>query len=405
VIDSLGFPTRIIYPTKRHYEGRIITFKAKGLQPVTVTEEHPILVRENSFPRWIKMGDISEGDYVLTPNIPWLYEDEHVDGKSKRKDSKINKIPFSKEFFELLGWYCADGYPSGEDGLSFSLGIKEGDILRVEELIRNLGLNTWRVKDGNCIIVNTGSTILRRIVLSLCGKGAYYKHVPECVLYGNPEYINNFVYGYCCGDGYEEKNKPSLKFATISPNLAHQIALIGIRLGILSSVMLNQRKEVEIEIQGRICHQKKYIYRVAFYGVELNHNTHQIDKKPYSERSKRFFDEYGLWSPVQYISEQKYCGEVYNLHTVRGTYMVENIAVHNCGTPTVVAPSGCWNETTVHGYNGFFATDDDSFIYYIKRIDDIKPENCRKHAEHFSYQRMGDEYLKLYTEVMEGRGW
>jgi glycosyltransferase involved in cell wall biosynthesis len=44
-------------------------------------------------------------------------------------------------------------------------------------------------------------------------------------------------------------------------------------------------------------------------------------------------------------------------------------------------------------------------MYYIKRIDEIKPENCRKHAEHFSYERMAEEYLKLYKEVIEGRTW
>jgi glycosyltransferase involved in cell wall biosynthesis len=78
-----------------------------------------------------------------------------------------------------------------------------------------------------------------------------------------------------------------------------------------------------------------------------------------------------------------------------------------CGTPMVVCPSGGWNESTLHGYSGFLANSDEEFIYYIKRIlaGDIKSENCRKHAEWFSYERMGEEYLKLYKEILEGRGW
>lgn len=76
-----------------------------------------------------------------------------------------------------------------------------------------------------------------------------------------------------------------------------------------------------------------------------------------------------------------------------------------CGTPTIVCPSGGWNETTLHGFNGFFANTDEEFIYYIKRIDEIKPENCRNHAEYFSYERMAREYLHLYKEIAEGRGW
>jgi len=41
----------------------------------------------------------------------------------------------------------------------------------------------------------------------------------------------------------------------------------------------------------------------------------------------------------------------------------------------------------------------------MKRINEIKPENCRKAAERFSYQRMGDEYLKLFSEIIDGREW
>jgi len=76
-----------------------------------------------------------------------------------------------------------------------------------------------------------------------------------------------------------------------------------------------------------------------------------------------------------------------------------------CGTPVIVLPSGGWHETMTHGFNGFFANSDEEVIYYMKRIDEIRPENCRKAAEHFSYKRMGDEYLKLFREIIEGRGW
>jgi glycosyltransferase involved in cell wall biosynthesis len=78
---------------------------------------------------------------------------------------------------------------------------------------------------------------------------------------------------------------------------------------------------------------------------------------------------------------------------------------NSCGTPVIVLPSGGWQETMTHGLNGFFANSDEEFIYYMKRIDEINPENCRKVAEHFSYQRMGSEYLKLFQEIIDGRGW
>lgn len=76
-----------------------------------------------------------------------------------------------------------------------------------------------------------------------------------------------------------------------------------------------------------------------------------------------------------------------------------------CGTPVVASPIYGWTETLIHGLNGFHANSDDEFIYYLKRIDEIKAENCRMIAEHFRYERMAEEYLKLMKEVIEGRKW
>jgi len=76
-----------------------------------------------------------------------------------------------------------------------------------------------------------------------------------------------------------------------------------------------------------------------------------------------------------------------------------------CGTPTIVSPNGGWNESLDHGVNGFLANTDKEFQYYISRIDDIKPEDCRKRAEDFDYKKMGENYLKLFEEIIQTGGW
>jgi glycosyltransferase involved in cell wall biosynthesis len=77
-----------------------------------------------------------------------------------------------------------------------------------------------------------------------------------------------------------------------------------------------------------------------------------------------------------------------------------------CGTPVIVTPNGGWNETMMHGYNGFFANSDEEFEYFVKRIDEIKPDNCRAMAEKFDYKIMGANYMKLIDEVVnKGGGW
>jgi hypothetical protein len=36
----------------------------------------------------------------------------------------------------------------------------------------------------------------------------------------------------------------------------------------------------------------------------------------------------------------------------------------------------------------------------------LKPEDCRKMAERFDYKIMGENYLKLFKEIVEeGRSW
>jgi len=76
-----------------------------------------------------------------------------------------------------------------------------------------------------------------------------------------------------------------------------------------------------------------------------------------------------------------------------------------CGTPVVVTPNCGWNESIIHGYNGYISNSNADFIYHIKQIDNIKPEDCRKMAERFDYKIMGERYLNLFKEIIEGRGW
>jgi len=405
VLDSFGFPTRVLEPKNRRYRGKIYTIKIRGLQPIVVTENHPILCRQESYPKWVDAGDIRENDSIMTPKLPWLNELIEVDGNSKRKDSKIKKIKINENFAELLGWYCADGYPSGEDSISFSLGYNEEHIKRVEFLIQNLGINSWRKKEGNCIIVYTGSTIFRRIILNLCGNGAFHKHIPEIILFGELELANSFLYGYFCGDGHKDK-ETSIVYTTVSNNLSRQTALLASRLNLFSSIGMHTRKNTETNIRGRIVHQRKTLYRVRLYGIDLDHNIHKL-KQLGSSSNKRFFDEFGLWSPVESIIETNFDGNVYNIHTIRGTYLAENIAVHNCGTPAIMLPSGGWHHSLLDGYNGFFAVSNADFVDKMNRIEqgEIDPKNCRKVAEHFDYKRMGNNYLHLINKILAGEGW
>ncbi len=82
-----------------------------------------------------------------------------------------------------------------------------------------------------------------------------------------------------------------------------------------------------------------------------------------------------------------------------GMSVIEALA---CGTPVIAMNRGAMPEIIQHGVNGFLAKTPAEFEEYMLRIDEIKPENCRKSVEkHFSSVAMAKKYLACYNEVIK----
>jgi len=75
-----------------------------------------------------------------------------------------------------------------------------------------------------------------------------------------------------------------------------------------------------------------------------------------------------------------------------------------CGTPVISMARGALNEIIQHGVNGFLASDEQEFKYYMQRVDDIDPAACRKSVEdNFSARHMAREYIKRYKTLIRRR--
>lgn len=71
------------------------------------------------------------------------------------------------------------------------------------------------------------------------------------------------------------------------------------------------------------------------------------------------------------------------------------------GTPVVAMNRGAMPEIIKHGVNGFLANNKREFKKYMKRIDQINPEDCRVSVqERFSSDKMAREYIKLYERAI-----
>lgn len=82
-----------------------------------------------------------------------------------------------------------------------------------------------------------------------------------------------------------------------------------------------------------------------------------------------------------------------------GIVMIESMA---CGTPVIALRRGAASELVVDGKTGFVVNSEDEMVEAIKKIDEIDPEACRKHAEeNFSREQMVKNYLDIYKRILK----
>ena len=83
-----------------------------------------------------------------------------------------------------------------------------------------------------------------------------------------------------------------------------------------------------------------------------------------------------------------------------GLVMIESLAA---GTPVVALRRGSVPEVIVDGVTGFICDDVDEMVEATRRIGEIDPDACRRHAERFSASRMCRGYVEVYRSLVSGR--
>lgn len=82
-----------------------------------------------------------------------------------------------------------------------------------------------------------------------------------------------------------------------------------------------------------------------------------------------------------------------------GLVMVESLA---CGTPVLAFPEGAAPEVVDHARTGFLCADEAEMAEAVGHVGEIDRQVCRRAVEtRFSSQRMVDQHLELFHEVVE----
>lgn len=340
---------------QRDYVGRTVTVTAKGLLPVTATENHPFFAattkrsRTNSVevisgPEWINAGNLtpvkhtSDGSRSRAPShaltMPKLAHDKilseidiaewsgphavlnghdvspaHGSARSCRR-----KIHLDYDFGWVCGLFAADGSASTRQS-TFYIGAHEQDI--VEHLVRRIEALFGIVASATTANSVTRVTISQISVATLFGEfghAAEIKALPDWCMAGGDEFNRGLIDGLVAGDGCEYANRRMLR--TTSINLAWQLRVLLWGAGV--NTTLQTQIAGQWEINGRS-------------GQSLPMMTVEWRKTP--ERRGIMFDIDGDVSAFTLKSAESalYSGKVFNLEVAEDeSYTTVGGVVHNC---------------------------------------------------------------------------
>src|SRR5438552_4839228 len=169
---------------EREYDGDMIKVKAKGVLPITLTPDHPLLVitadnrpnrrSPNLRPEWKHAGDLTErhnrpsyskGDYLLLPRVSGTFDIKELDlsglASNRGLQHRIRRFPLNSATAWLLGIYVAEGHSTGRQ-IFLALHSKESGLaLRIKTILESLGVpSSTRKQEGEEeIILGCSSTI------------------------------------------------------------------------------------------------------------------------------------------------------------------------------------------------------------------------------------------------------
>lgn len=341
---------------QRPYVGQILNIQASGTPGISVTPEHPFLVKKKNGKRigWKSAKEIEIGDFLITPKL----------AKREKQDNKN----YPKELCELIGIFVAEGSvyikdigKRGSRGcVYFSFGDEPKFIERTAFLMKkyfNLEGSLRKVPNQKGYQLFYYDLPTARFFSEKCYSQAPYKSFNKIFpgeLIRLPEHkLFSLLDGYFKGDGHFSKSgqRKKINFSTVSEKLTWQVKIILNEMNIYSHIQFRKRPP-KAKIGNRIINQRDS-WSIWITGNEqIEYFLNKIDKiktKPLSGFRSRFRRDYrGYCVPVFQIITQNYSGEVFNLEvTNRHSYLANGLIAHNCAypkhTPVPFAEATLWN--------------------------------------------------------------
>ena len=354
IINAGGTVSAVKYPHSHMHVGTWYHIHANGIGDIEpTTEEHPWLVLDKKetecrgkrkcgtctsrrflkkncvsceylshkiVPQWKRADELQIGDHVATPILK---------GEGKAPEDR---------YAYLAGIYLANGHvTTAGNRVIISTNLFHKDVYEKIEALYPEFTWVWRPRadSKSADIEATLGYDLCNKLLADCGKYASQKHLSDEVMHWPILSQKVFIGGYLDGDGgcYEG----ALYLSTCNETLAKQIFHIILRCGAIPCINKIAHKPSNIVKKTTVEYQTwiGVTYAKIFYDY-----TFKADKtwQPKIIQGRSFIEDGYLWSPIEEI-EATPCNEtVYNVAIDSGdydldSYVVSNVALHNCKIP------------------------------------------------------------------------
>jgi glycosyltransferase involved in cell wall biosynthesis len=149
---------------------------------------------------------------------------------------------------------------------------------------------------------------------------------------------------------------------------------------------------------ARACHKKLIIAGIIQDEVYF----HQQVEPHLDERSAVYVGSVGPIRRNDLLKNACALLHPINFNEPFGLSVVESMA---CGTPVIAYDRGSMSELIEDGKTGFLVTTVEEAINAVAHIKDIERACCRRRVEqHFTVDRMVEEYIQVYQTILEKRG-
>jgi NADH-quinone oxidoreductase B subunit len=349
--------TEVVRTFSREYDGTLVEVAGRGMLPLLLTPEHPVLVASRVLKggkgeyvagtSWKKAGELVSASPVRTGRRSLRPSDAHdcllmprVKGyvglttvplgpystrhglatvRGRGRDPPL-EFPLTVKTAWLLGVFVAGGWTSADQNVFFSLGLHEWKLAkRISSVARSLGYSPQTTPGEADLVVRFSSCILARALREWCGDLAENKKIPDFILYHQrTELLEAFLDGYLkhdCSMPADTRVPVFDRASTTSRILALQLQLAYARLGHFVLLRRGPRGGTA-GARGRTA-KTRDAYSLTFMTSKRKSADFRVGTE-------------FIAVPIRRISRIQYSGNVRNLQTTDDTYLVSNAVVHNC---------------------------------------------------------------------------